>query len=302
MNKVKKEPSVLLLKGGFSSEREISLLSAKSVQKALKSLGYSVVSFDLKNILETENIMCVFNALHGGWGENGTIPAFLNMLKIPYTHSGVFASSVAMNKRAAKTMASSLNIDVAKSVEYSKEWILNQTKAPFDLVIKPNQEGSSVGVFILKKGDLIPDIIKKGAKEGRDFLVEEYINGREFSVAVTDEEVLGIIEIVPKSGFYDYEHKYQKGMTDHIFPKKLPLAIQEKLMENAFQMHTFLGCKGVSRCDFRYDEKSKRIVFLEINTHPGMTDLSLVPEMAAKKGIAYNQLVAYLIERAGFEK
>lgn len=309
MTKKTKPALILLLKGGNSSERSVSLESAKSVQKSLIKLGYDVVSFDmkkgiesLKKVIDKEKPLCVFNALHGGWGENGTIPAFLNMIKMPYTHSGVFASATAMNKQAAKAIASVLNIDVAKGFYSSAEWILKNETVDFDCVIKPNQEGSSVGVYILKQGDKIPKSIKEDVRLGKQFVVEEYIKGREFSAAVTDDEALGIIEIIPKSGFYDYEHKYQKGMSDHVFPQDITDDIKNKLLSDALKMHKFLGCKGFSRCDFRYDEEKKRVVFLEINTHPGMTDLSLVPEMAEKKGISYNQLVEYLIKRADFER
>lgn len=309
MNKNKKEAPVLLLEGGSSSEREISFKSAGSVRNALKELGYKVVSFDmnegvgaLKKKIDEEKPFVIFNALHGGWGENGHVPAYLDMLKIPYTHSGLFASALGMNKIMTKAVAASLHIDVAKGIVPAEEWILTTTKTDFDCVIKPNQEGSSVGVVLLKKGDKIPEEVKQEALNGKSFVVEEYIPGREFSVAVLDTTVLGIIELVPQNGFYDYEHKYEKGKTEHIFPTNLTDEITEKLHQVALRMHSFLGCKGATRCDFRYDEKENRVVFLEINTHPGLTDLSLVPELALNKGITYNQLIEYLIERADFEK
>ncbi|MBO7243734.1 MAG: D-alanine--D-alanine ligase [Alphaproteobacteria bacterium] len=309
MSKIKNKAPVLVLEGGLSAEREISFKSAASVQNALHQLGYSVLSFDmkkgidaLKTLIEREKPFCIFNALHGGWGENGHVPALLNMLKIPYTHSGLFASALGMNKTASKAIASSLDIDIPKGILSAKEWILKNEKSDFDAVIKPNQEGSSVGVVILKKCDPIPTSLKEEALNGKSFVVEEYIKGREFSVAVTDEEVLGMIELIPQDGFYDYEHKYRKGKTKHVIPTDLSVQTVEKLCDAALKMHRFLGCKGVSRSDFRYDEELNRIVFLEINTHPGMTDLSLVPEIALQKGISYNELVEYLITKADFEK
>ncbi len=309
MNKNKKEAPVLLLEGGSSSEREISFKSAASVRNALKELGYKVVSFDmnegvaaLKKKIDKENPFVVFNALHGGWGENGHVPAYLDMLKIPYTHSGLFASALGMNKIMTKAVAASLNIDIAKGIVPAEAWILTTTKTDFDCVIKPNQEGSSVGVVLLKKGDKIPEEVKQEVLKGKSFVVEEYIPGREFSVAVLDTKVLGIIELIPQNGFYDYEHKYEKGKTEHLFPTNLTDEIIEKLHQGALKMHSFLGCKGTTRCDFRYDEKENRVVFLEINTHPGLTDLSLVPELALNNGITYNQLIEYLIEQADFEK
>lgn len=309
MSKNEKDAPVLVLEGGISAEREISFKSSASVQKALKKLGYKVLLFDmqqgidsLKKLIDKEKPFVVFNALHGGWGENGHIPAFLDMIKIPYTHSGFFASALGMNKTACKAVAASLDIEVAKGIIPANEWILKTSETDFDCVIKPNQEGSSVGVIILKKGDRIPDEVKQEVLFGKTFVVEEYINGREFSVGVLDEDVLGIIELVPKDGFYDYEHKYEKGKTEHLFPSNLSDDVIKKLHEAALKMHSFLGCRGATRCDFRYDDKENRVVFLEINTHPGLTDLSLVPELALHKGISYNQLIEYLIKQADFEK
>lgn len=309
MNKNKKEAPVLLLEGGASTEREISFRSAACVRNALQELGYKVISFDmaegvgaLKKKIDESKPFVVFNALHGGWGENGHVPAYLDMLQVPYTHSGLFASALGMNKTVTKVVADSLNIDIAKGIVPAEDWILTTEKTDFDCVIKPNQEGSSVGVVLLKKGDEIPDEVKQESSKGKSFIVEEYIPGREFSVAVLDSEVLGIIELVPQNGFYDYEHKYESGKTKHLFPENLTSEITEKLHRAALKMHSFLGCKGATRCDFRYDEKENRIVFLEINTHPGLTDLSLVPELALNKGITYNQLIEYLIEQADFEK
>jgi len=299
---------VLLLVGGISSEREISLESGRCVKKALENLKYNVVCFDLKEgleklilVIKNEKPDCVFNALHGGWGENGCVQAFLNMMQIPYTHSGVLASSLAMNKEETKRIAKSHNLDVPKGILVSQSFFKDKETVDFSCVIKPNQEGSSVGVYILNKGDAIPAFLKS-ENAPKSFLIEEYIAGREFSVAVTDEGALGLIEIVPLDGFYDYEHKYSKGLTEHVVPTDLSTALKNKLMQEAYIMHQALGCKGVSRSDFRYDPVEDRLVFLELNANPGMTNLSLVPEMALQKGISYNSLVNKLIEKADFEK
>lgn len=305
---LKKREKILLLAGGDSSERVVSIESGKCVQNALVELGYKVILFDTKeglnellDVILNQKPDCVFNALHGGFGENGCIQAFLNMLQIPYTHSGVLSSALAMNKDETKRIAVSLNVDVPQGALVSKSFLKQKETVDFDCVIKPNQEGSSVGVYILTQGEKIPDAIKNEA-EDKTLLVEEYIPGREFSVAVVDEGALGIIELVPTNGFYDYEHKYSKGLTKHIVPSDLLDDVKNKMMQNAYLMHNALGCKGVSRSDFRYDPKQNRVVFLELNANPGMTNLSLVPEMALQKGISYNNLVNMLVEKADFER
>lgn len=304
----KKREKILLLIGGESSEREISLESGRCVQQALDELGYQVVVFDtqegigkLIEFIQKEQPDCVFNALHGGWGENGCIQGMLNMLQIPYTHSGVLASSLAMNKNETKRIAATLGIDIPKGIFVSQSFFNQKEVVDFSCVIKPNQEGSSVGVYILNKGDKIPNFLRN-QKEYKTFLIEEYIEGREFSVAVTDEGALGVIELVPNEGFYDYTHKYSKGLTKHVLPTDITEQVKDTLMENAYKMHNALGCTGVSRSDFRYDPIRERVVFLELNANPGMTNLSLVPEMALQKGISYNTLVNMLIEKADFEK
>ena len=308
MNNNSQQKKVLVLKGGVSSEKLVSLESARCVERALEKLGYAFISFDLADglkalmdVIDSEKPDVVFNALHGGWGENGSIQAFLNMLQIPYTHSGVLASALAMNKNETKKIAETLGVDVPKGMLVIGKQIKEMQQVDFDCVIKPNQEGSSVGVCLLQKGDLIPAELKL-VEDDKTFLIEEYIPGQEFSVAVTDDGALGIIEIVPKDGFYDYKHKYVNGLTDHVIRRDLLPEISEKLLNGAFEMHHRLGCKGVSRSDFRYDPNTGRVVFLELNANPGMTDLSLVPELALEQGISYQALVDMLITKAGFEK
>ena len=301
--------TVLLLMGGTSSEREVSLNSGNCVKEALLALGYQVVLFDtaegvekLIEIIRQKKPDCVFNALHGGYGENGCMQALLNMMKVPYTHSGVLSSALAMNKHETKRLAEKFGIDVPKGCLVLGNFFKLKKDVFFDCVIKPNAEGSSVGVYILKRGDDIPESLKDTLNEKQSFLIEEYIEGREFSVAVTDEGALGIIEIIPNEGFYDYKHKYSDGLTTHTVPTDLLPEVKERLLESAYMMHKVLGCKGVSRSDFRYDAKSNRVVFLELNANPGMTKLSLVPEMALQKGISYKELVELLIKKADYEK
>lgn len=297
---------VALLSGGMSAEREVSLSSGKGVEKALRSLGYKVTHIDVSPNVAQELINAkpdvVFNALHGTYGEDGCIQGMLEIMGIPYTHSGVMASSIAMNKQQAKYIFEDAGILSPKGQVLTREQILNGEipfKKPY--VIKPVAEGSSVGVHIVKKGDKAPD--KKSLEKYKEFLVEEYIPGKELSVAVLDDKPLGVIEIRPKDEFYDYKHKYTVGQSEHIMPAEVSKKIYKQAMETAFKAHKAIGCRGLSRCDFRYDyEGDGKLYLLEINTHPGLTPLSLAPEMAAYAGISFEQLVKYLVENAKCEK
>ena len=308
-----KNKKIAVLKGGLSAEREVSLVSGAACAKALREigqeLGYSVVEIDvqpdLAEILVKEKPDIVFNALHGRFGEDGCVQGLLEILKIPYTHSGVLASSVAMDKPLAKVVfaAAGLRVPVGKIV--SHEELLKGDPLPRPYVVKPANEGSSVGVYIIKAGDELPpsltfysppSLTLPPAGRGDSWLVEEYIVGREITVAVLNGEPLGVTEIRPISGFYDYENKYTDGKTEHLCPAPLSPEETEKVMEMALIAHRALGCRGLSRSDFRYDGKDFYI--LEINTQPGMTPLSLSPEIAAYAGISFNQLVQKLIEAA----
>ena len=288
---------VAVLMGGISSEKEISLSSGKGVEQALKRMGYSVqtivVNEDLSLLIKDLKQFkpdVVFNALHGRFGEDGCIQGILNWMKIPYTHSGVLASSIGMDKEMTRKIAEQIKVPVAKGGLKTQEEF---QKMPLPLVVKPNDEGSSIGVsLILEESD------RKKLKwpEGKKLLVEEYIPGRELSVAVLDGKALGTLELKPKKGWYDFQNKYQAGAVEHLIPAPVEPAIEEKLCQYAEKMHIVLGARGVTRCDFRLDKD--RIVFLEINTSPGMTPTSLVPDMAKLKNLTYDNLIEKLIQGA----
>ena len=295
---------VLVVMGGFSDEREISLLSGHQVFDALKQSGYEVIPYDLKDVsdfVETLNRVrpeVVFNALHGAYGEDGCIQGLLNLMKIPYTHSGVLASAIGMDKNKTRLLAQSAGVDIARGGLMSKEVFLAQEPSrPY--VVKPNNNGSSVGVFIVQN-----DSDKKAAlsawPDGENRLVEEYIAGRELSVAVWDDKGIGVVEIVPKTGYYDFQNKYSDGGAEHVIPAPIPPDVYETAMKQAALVHRLLGCRGVSRSDFRFDEvHQNRLVFLEINTNPGMTALSLVPDiMRVCQGTSYERVVSRLVEEA----
>ena len=282
--------NVAVLMGGISSEREISLSSGKGVVQALKNLGYTtkaiVVGEDLSKLiadLKRFQPDVIFNALHGKGGEDGGIQGLLNWQKIPYTHSGVLASSLGMDKEMTRKIAQQVKVPVAKGGLKTK---LEFLKMKLPLVVKPNDEGSSIGVsLVLKEAD------RKKVKWPKDkkLLVEEYIPGRELSVAVMDGKALGILELKPKKGWYDFRNKYQAGAVQHLIPAPVSPAIEKKLCQYAEKIHNSLGCRGVTRSDFRLDKN--KVVFLEINTNPGMTPTSLVPDIAKLKNLSYEELV-----------
>lgn len=295
---------VLVVMGGFSDERDISLLSGHQVAEALTQSGYEVFPYDLKDItdfVETLNRVrpdVVFNALHGKYGEDGCIQGLLNLMKIPYTHSGVLASAVGMDKNKTRLLAESAGVDVAAGgLMTREEFLANEPPMPY--VIKPNDNGSSVGVFIVRD-----EADKKAAlnvwQAGESRLVEDYIAGRELSVAVWEDKGVGVVEIVPKTGYYDFNNKYSEGGAEHVIPAQIPPEIYKEALERAALIHRLLGCRGVSRSDFRFDENNQnRLVFLEINTNPGMTALSLVPDiMRACQGTSYERVVSRLVEEA----
>ncbi len=293
---------VMVLMGGFSSEREVSLDSGKNVIKALKHKGYKVISHNLTDTnklitaLNDHKPDVVFNALHGNWGEDGTIPALLDLLQIPYTHSGMRASSIGMNKYLTKLIAENANVKTALSRKMTaKEFIANGPSLARPFVVKPVSDGSSVGVFIVENPE---DIFKIRYNDPKtELLIEKYIPGRELTVMCYKGKSHVVTELKADDGFYDYEHKYTSGKTRHIIPADLPQEVTQTCLSYAEMMHTKLGCKTVSRSDFRYNPEDG-VVFLEINTHPGMTALSLVPEQAKYIGISYEDLCANLVEEA----
>lgn len=293
---------VMVLMGGFSSEREVSIDSGRGVAAALERRGYNVVTHNLTDTqkfitaLNNEKPNVVFNALHGNWGEDGTIPALLDLLQIPYTHSGVLASAVGMNKHLTKLIAEEAGVKTASGKKMTaKEFIKIAPTLELPFVVKPVSDGSSVGVFIVTKPE---DIFKiRYADPETELLIEKYIEGQDLTVMCYEGKAHVVTEMKAKSGFYDYEHKYTSGMTDHILPAEIPASATKTCLAYAETMHNKLGCKTVSRSDFRYNKKDG-VIFLEINTHPGMTALSLVPEQAKYIGVSYEDLCQNLVKEA----
>lgn len=300
---------VAVLMGGKSTERLVSLESGKGVLKALLNQGYQAFALDipeqisgLVDLLEEQKPDVVFNALHGRYGEDGCIQGLLNLMEIPYTHSGVLASALSMDKQRAKVIVASMGIDVPRGYMITKEQLIQGNMLSKPYVLKPNDEGSSVGVHIIRTDEDERRVIDEWSYN-KPVLTEEYIGGREVSVVVMDDGAVGVVEIIPHTGFYDYHTKYTVGVADHIVPADISGEWTKKLMQQAYKIHQALGCRGVSRSDFRLDEQTGRCVFLEINVNPGLTPLSLVPEVVSKiKGMSYDDLIVQLIKVAGYEK
>lgn len=297
---------VLVVMGGFSSEREVSLSSGNGISEALSSKGYEVVPYDLQDAwdfvetLKKEKPDVVFNALHGNWGEDGTIQAMLDLLQIPYTHSGMRASLIGMDKYLTKYMAQTCGIKVADSQKMTaRQFFANGTDIPLPYVVKPVSDGSSVGVFIVHDKEDISKI--KYPDEDCALLVEKYIPGQELTVMCLKDKAYVVTEMKAKNEFYDYQAKYTNGMTEHVLPANIPADVAELCKSYAEKLHEVLGCEGVSRSDFRYNPEDG-VVLLEINTNPGMTPLSLVPEQAKYVGIDYAELCSRLVENASCRK
>lgn len=294
--------TIAILSGGLSNEREVSLMSGKAIKKALDNLSYNTVEVDVdKDIaekLKKINPDLAFIALHGSYGEDGCIQGLLEILGIKYTHSGVMASAIAMNKAMSKHIFQSISVDTPKGYVISREDILkNNIKIDYPYVLKPISEGSSIGVHIIFSYE---DYLKLQYADDHvleNMIIEEYIPGIELHTAVLLNEAIGTIEIRFKNKFYDYEAKYTNGFAEHIFPPEIPHDIYKKTLEYALRVHQFLECKTISRSDFRYNSQNGTLKMLEINTHPGFTELSLVPEIAKlTKGIDFNKLVQIIVE------
>ena len=336
-------PTIAILSGGFSREREISLMSGRAVKKAFDNLTYNAIEIDVdENIAEKLKAVkpdLAFIALHGPYGEDGRIQGLLEVLGIKYTHSGVMASAIAMNKVMSKHIFHSLNIDTPKGYVISREDILsNNIEIDYPYVLKPINEGSSIGVHIIfsyedylklkndfyvipardagiqekkiwipmsatwmtgkKDIGMTPSVCAIGqAAIMEKMIIEEYIPGVELHTAVLLDEAIGTMEIRPKNKFYDYEAKYTNGLAEHIFPAEVPENIYQMTLAYALKVHKFLGCKTVSRLDFRYNPRDNTLKMLEINTHPGFTELSLVPEIAKlAKEMDFTELVKVIVE------
>ncbi|MGE4218409.1 MAG: D-alanine--D-alanine ligase [Alphaproteobacteria bacterium] len=296
---------VAVLMGGWSSEREVSLSSGANCAQALEDRGYRVTRIDVQRNLPdlvaalTPAPDVVFNALHGRYGEDGTIQGVLDILGIPYTHSGVLASALAMNKPQSKCLLVAAGLPCPEGRTIHIDVLKTGHPLPPPYVVKPVNEGSSVGVTIVQPGDNGPDM--SNWRFGEEVLVETYIPGREITVAVMDDRALGVTELRPHAGFYDYTAKYTDGKTTHLCPAPIPAEVAQAAMDHAVVAHRALGCRGVSRSDFRYDDSqdgTRGLFILEVNTQPGMTQLSLVPEQAAHAGIGFGELVSWMVENA----
>jgi D-alanine-D-alanine ligase len=297
---------IAVLLGGRSAEREVSLVSGAACAETLRARGHEVIEIDPKDGVDA--VMAglqprpdvVLNALHGRWGEDGCIQGLLELLGLAYTHSGVLASSLAMDKPMAKKLFREAGLPCAESLIASREAILAGDVMPRPYVVKPSNEGSSVGVTIVLEGTNEPlNAERIGTSEM--LMVERYVPGQELTVGVLGGQPLAVTEIRPRQGFYDYTAKYTEGKADHLLPAPVPEPVYRHAMDLAVAAHHALGCEGVSRADFRYDaresERTNRgLYLLEVNTQPGMTPLSLVPEQAAHVGMDFSALVEWMVE------
>ena len=307
-----KNKHVAVLLGGFSSERPVSLSSGEACAHALEVEGYKVsrvdVDRDVGAVLANIKPDVVFNALHGPFGEDGTIQGILEYLAIPYTHSGVLASALAMNKGQAKKVAKAAGLPVAESKIVSRFSIVDKHPMQPPYVVKPVNEGSSFGVVIVKEGQSHPPQVISSAdwKYGDTVMVERYVHGRELTCAVMGDVALGVTEIIPTGhAFYDYDSKYVVGGSKHECPAKISPNIYQKILTLSLKAHQAIGCRGVSRSDFRYDDRHSEngeVVWLEVNTQPGMTPTSLVPEIAAHAGHSFGDLLSWMVEDASCQR
>ncbi len=291
---------VAVLMGGWSAEREVSLVSGAAVAKALKKTGYRVTSIDVQR--DMGSLMtrlyprpdAVFNALHGRYGEDGCVQGLLNILDIPYTHSGLLASALAMDKPMAKRLFAAAGIPVAEHKIVRRDDMVRGDVMARPYVVKPLNEGSSVGVTIVLEGDNNPPFTDANWPFGEEVMVERFVPGKELTVAVMGDKALAVTEITTDRGFYDYDAKYADGGSAHLVPAPLEPAVYDEVMRLSAVAHEALGCRGVSRADLRYDGET--VYLLEINTQPGMTHTSLVPEQAAHVGLSFEELVSWMVE------
>jgi D-alanine-D-alanine ligase len=302
---------VAVLMGGWSAEREVSLRSGKHCADALESQGYKVsrvdVQRDVAEVLARLKPDVAFNVLHGRPGEDGTIQGILEILRIPYTHSGVLASALAMNKPEAKLVLAAAGVPVPEGRIISRAEAAKAHALTPPYVLKPVAEGSSVGVFIVTKEHKHPpqELTRPDWAFGETLLAERFVPGLELTCAVLGDRALGVIEIEPVTRFYDYEAKYAPGGSRHILPARLLPNVYQSVRKLALTAHQALGCRGVTRADFRYDHRSGGsgdLVCLEVNTQPGMTETSLVPEMAAHEGLSFGELVKWIVEDASLDR
>jgi D-alanine-D-alanine ligase len=295
---------VAVLLGGLSSEREVSLVSGAACAEALERLGAKVSRVDAGRDLAQELTklkpdVC-FNALHGAWGEDGCVQGILETLAIPYTHSGVLASALAMDKAKSKAVLAAAGVTVPGGGLFDRFEAARRHVMPPPYVVKPNAEGSSVGVFLVFEGANAPpqEIVAPDWTYGDEVMIEPYIAGKELAVGVMDGKAMTVTDIIPRTGFYDYEAKYGEGGSQHVVPADIPKHAFEKALKLSEMAHAALGCRGVTRSDLRYDDVKDILVLLEVNTQPGMTPTSLVPEQAAQQGVDFDRLVLWITEDA----
>jgi D-alanine-D-alanine ligase len=315
MNKqrlIPSETTVAVLMGGWSAERKVSMASGEACYNALRRAGFNAIMVDVKretiaSVLMEMKPHVAFNALHGKWGEDGCCSALLETLQVPYTHSGVLASSIAMHKEKSKALFREAGVPVAESklVDIDIAASTHPMSPPY--VVKPVAEGSSVGVHIVDSTRNGPAsiILEERALFGDKVMVERFIPGKELTCAVMGDVALGVIDIVPNMGFYDYEAKYAEGGSRHILPAEVPNDIYRKVQRFSILAHQALGCRGVSRADFRYDDspgQENPLILLEVNTQPGMTGTSLVPELAAHAGHSFEELVTWMVNDASLDR
>jgi D-alanine-D-alanine ligase len=303
--------TVAVLMGGWSPEREVSLVSGKACAEGLREGGHTVIEYDVKRDLRAlvdflrpaagGGPDVVFNALHGKYGEDGCIQGVLEIMKVPYTHSGVLASAIAMDKPMSRHVFTSIGIRVALGKVVERRTLASGDPMPRPYVVKPLDQGSSVGVHIVREGDNLSAVEVAEAQFGERVLVEKFVPGRELTVAIMGDKAVAVTELRPRTRFYDYEAKYTDGVTEHLIPAPIPAEVYEKAKEWALMAHQALGCNGLSRADLRWDDSkpgTEGLVVLELNTQPGMTPLSLAPEQAKWAGISWPQLMTWMVEHA----
>ena len=302
-----KDKNIAVLMGGLSAERDVSLKSGLAVHQALLRLGYNSTAIDVRHelasMLREDKIEVAFIALHGRYGEDGCVQGVLELMQIPYTGSGVLASALAMHKLYSKQAFAAAGLTITPYVAVRKGETCEAAALPFGLpvVVKPAQEGSSVGVSIVKQADDLQAALDDAFRYDDLVLVEQYVKGQEVQVGILDNQPIGAIEIVPKKEFYDFEAKYSDGMAEHHFPARLSPELYEKVQQLGLKAHQALGCDGYSRVDFLVTEAGE-CYLLEVNTLPGMTALSLLPEIAQKgAGISFDQLVERILSSAALK-
>ncbi len=303
--------NVALLVGGWNSEREVSVNKGKHVEAALREAGYNLkvidVTKDIPKLIEELTPQgknkpdAVFNNLHGRIGEDGVMQGLLTLLEIPYTHSGVMAAAMAMDKTMTKRIAKSVGVPVAKGGLATKEEVMAESVVPRPYVVKPYNEGSSVDIYIVKEGDNHLDTIGQNWNYGEHALVEEYIPGKELTVAVLDGKAQAVTDIISHTGgFFDYEAKYEDERTELVLPAKIPQNVYDAALDYAERVYNVIGCSGLARCDFRFDEEKglDGLCFLEINNQPGLTAESIGPSQCVYNGMSFVQLCSHLVETA----